>query len=176
MVNNAGIGARGDFADISLTRLRNIIDINCSALVALSQLFIQHYNKTGLGTLINIGSSAGFQPLPFMAVYAASKSFVQSFTLAIMGEKVAKRSNINIILIDPSGVDTNFQAAAGVKKNSDESLLSANDVAKITVEAAYSGRREIIIGQSGRAMAFAARILPRIVQIRLWANLMSKLR
>ena len=176
MVNNAGIGARGDLANIRLSHLRNIIDINCSALVALSQLLVHHSKKTGFGTLINIGSSSGFQPLPFMAVYAASKSFVQSITLAIMGEEMAKKSNIRIILIDPSGTDTNFQSAAGVKKNANESLLSADDVAKITVEAAYNGRREVIIGKSGRAMALVSRILPRMVQVRLWTKLMSKLR
>ncbi|MFC1867380.1 SDR family NAD(P)-dependent oxidoreductase [Thermodesulfobacteriota bacterium] len=176
MVNNAGIGVRGDLDSISLSRLRNIIDINCSAVVALSQLLIRQSKKSGIGMLINIGSSSGFQPLPFMAVYAASKSFVQSFTLAIMGEEVTEKSNISIMLIDPSGTDTNFQAAAGVKKNANENLLSPDDVAKIIMDSSYGGKREIIIGKSGQVMSIMARILPRMVQVRLWANLMSKLR
>lgn len=175
MVNNAGIGVRGELTSINLDRLRKVIDINCSTVVALSQLLLQHSKKSGVGTLINIGSSSGFQPLPFMSVYAASKAFVQSFTLAIMGE-VSRDLNISIMLIDPSGTDTNFQAAAGVRKNANESLMSADKVAKIIIESACCGRQELIIGRSGQAMGLLSRMLPRMVQVRLWAKLMTKLR
>jgi len=175
MVNNAGIGARGDLANIDLSHLRKIVDINCSAVMALSQLFIRHSQMSGNGTLINIGSSSGFQPLPFMSAYAASKSFVQSFTLALMGE-VTRESSIRVVLIDPSGTDTDFQAVAGVKKNADESLLTAEKVAKITIESVYKGKNVVIIGKSGQAMAVISRILPRMVQSRLWSKLMTKLR
>lgn len=175
MVNNAGIGIRDDFVNIELSRLRNVVDINCSAVMALSQLFLRHSQKSGCGTLINIGSSSGFQPLPFMATYAASKSFVQTFTLALMGE-ISRRSNVRVILIDPSGTDTGFQVAAGVKKSSDENLLSTEKVATIIIESVYRGKNEVIIGRSGQVMALIARILPRTIQARLWAKLMSKLR
>lgn len=80
---------------------------------------VHHFNKVGVGILINIGSSAGFQPLPHMAVYSANQVFVQYFTLALAGECL-EQSGIRVRLTDPSGVDMGFQSNAGVKKNPGE--------------------------------------------------------
>lgn len=175
VVNNAGAGVRGRVGDLDPAVHRSVESLNCAALVDLSALAIRHFRRVKVGTLINIGSSAGFQPLPYMAVYAASKAFVRSFTLALAGE-TADCPGINVVLVIPSGTDTSFQAAAGVNKSPGEKLLTPDDVARGVVSVAYRGATEITIGRSGRAMALAARVLPRTLQTRLWTSLMAKMR
>lgn len=175
MINNAGIGLRGNLEDIDPHQLQKLIEINCSAVASLSQLFVRLARKSCCGTLINIGSSSGFQPLPYMAAYAASKAFVQSFTLALIGE-LKNKSGVRIVLIDPSGTDTNFQVKAGVKKNPDEKLLSPDRLAGEIIRSVYRGKVETVIGFNGRLMALLARFMPRNIQARLWARLMIKLR
>ncbi len=172
MINNAGIGVRGETVELDAARVHQVIDVNCSALVTFSQLFLRHTARSHVGTLINIGSSSGFQPLPFMAVYAASKAFVQSFTLALMGE----RDGARVVLVDPSGTDTGFQAAAGAAKPANERLLSADTVAQMAIESVYRGRQAVVVGRRGQAMALVSRLLPRTAQVRLWGRLMASLR
>jgi nucleoside-diphosphate-sugar epimerase len=175
VVNNAGIGARGASDVIDPSVLRAVEALNCSALRALSGLAIRHFKQAGTGTLVNIGSSAGFQPMPYMAVYGASKSYVQSFTLALAGE-VAGEKGISVVLVNPSGVDTGFQAAANVRKNPGERLHSADEVAAVVVDSGERGSLCKTIGLRGRLMALLGRVVPLGLQVRLWAQLMDKLR
>jgi uncharacterized protein len=175
LVNNAGIGARGETAEMDPDHLRAMLDINCQAVVALSGLAMRHFRLAGAGTIVNIGSSAGYQPLPYMAAYAASKAFVQSFTLGLAGEARAMRG-VRVVLVDPSGTDTGFQSAAGVKKSAGETLLTPDDIAVAALDAVERGATMVTVGRSGKAMALAARIIPRRWQPRLWARLMTKMR
>ncbi len=175
VVNNAGIGARGADDAIDPSVLGAIEALNCSALRALSGLAIRHFKKAGTGTLVNIGSSAGFQPLPYMAVYGASKSYVQSFTLALAGE-LASEERIAVVLVNPSGVDTGFQAAANVRKNPGEKLHTADEAAAVIIDSGQRGLLCTTIGMRGRAMALLGRFAPLGLQVRLWAHLMEKLR
>ena len=175
VVNNAGIGARGDNDAIDPDVLWTIEALNCSAMRAISSLAIRHFRQAGAGTLINIGSSAGFQPMPYMAAYGASKSYVQSFTLALAGE-VTTEPRIAVVLINPSGVDTGFQATANVLKNPGERMLSADQVAASIVESAERHAICKTIGMRGRLMALLGRVIPLGLQVKLWALLMQKLR
>jgi short-subunit dehydrogenase/SAM-dependent methyltransferase/dTDP-4-dehydrorhamnose reductase len=175
LINNAGIGDRGALAESNPSKMRAMVEVNCNALVALSSLFSKQTRLTGVGTLVNIGSSSGFQPLPYMAVYAATKAFVQSFTLALAAELRGKGA-VRVILIDPSGVDTGFQNAAGVKKSPGEKLLTPEIVASEILKAIATQKELIIIGKSGKMMELLSRILPRAFQARLWAYLMAKMR
>lgn len=175
MVNNAGIGARGKIAEIDADLERRIIDLNVTALTRLSSMALKRFNHAGTGTLINIASSSAFQPLPFMATYAGTKSYVQAFTRSAVGEYLDNR-HILIMTVNPSGTDTGFQAGAGVKQNTDEVLLDPVTVAEKIVTAAYARRSEITVGRTGRVMSLLARILPVTMQIRLWRHLMAKLR
>lgn len=175
VVNNAGIGARGRVDDLEPQVHRTIEELNCGAVVDLSALAIRHFRRVGVGTLINVGSSAGFQPLPYMSVYAASKSFAQSFTLSLAGE-VANEPRIAVRLFNPSGADTAFQETANVKKNEGEKLLSPEEVAAALVRAGHAGKLSVTIGRTGRIMELIARLLPRGLQVRLWTRLMGKLR
>jgi short-subunit dehydrogenase/SAM-dependent methyltransferase len=175
VINNAGIGVRGNLAEVPLERLQAMVAVNCTALTAISRLALRHFLDAKRGTLVNIASSSAFQPLPGMSAYAASKSYVLSLSRGITGE-VRDLPQVRVLTVSPSGTDTGFQAAAGVKKNPNERLLSAEEVAAQIICAAQAGREEIIIGRSGRAMACLGRLLPARWQISLWRHLMQGMR
>lgn len=159
VINCAGIGVRGIVGEADSGREDQVLQVNVGAVVRLSRLALRHFMAESNGTLINIASSAGFQPMPFMAVYAASKAFVQSYTRSLIGE-FRQHRNIHIMLINPSGTQTAFQASSGVQTNPGESLLSPENVAHEIVSSVYLRRREVTIGRMGKAMKFLARVLP----------------
>lgn len=175
LINCAGVGARGAVADIDDSREDLVIQLNSKAVIRLSRLAIRHFRAPGRGTLINIASSAGFQPLPFMAVYAASKSFVQTYTRSLAGE-VREQPGIHVMLVNPSGTATAFQGVAGVKTNPGEKLMAPQEVARRIVAASYARKLELTIGPRGQTMRLLARLLPVRLQVRMWAKLMNSLR
>ena len=83
LINNAGFGSMGDFARLDLARELNMIDLNVKSLVDLTYLFLGPMRRRKKGTIINVASTAAFQPVPFMATYAATKAFVLSFSDAV---------------------------------------------------------------------------------------------
>lgn len=175
VVNNAGIGATGFTADLSYEKLAAIEAVNCAALTALSRMALEHFRRGKGGTLVNIASSAAFQPMPRMAVYAATKAYVWSFSHALRQEMLAALTG-RLTTIAPSGTASGFQDAAGVRKPEGEKLLTVEDVARRTVVAAELGEATCIIGRSGRIMALMARLLPVNVLARLFFRLMTKMR
>ena len=82
LINNAGFGSMGDFTTLDLDRALNMIDLNIRALVDLTNRFLAPMRERKSGSIINVASTAGFQPVPFMATYAATKAFVLSFSTA----------------------------------------------------------------------------------------------
>jgi short-subunit dehydrogenase len=179
LVNNAGIGKRGYSESISPADASGIVTVNCSAPVQLSNAAMASFVQNGKGTLINIGSSAGYQPLPYMAAYAASKAFIIRFTQALQGELAARgipSSPVEVILASPSGTATNFQKSAGVKDDDAAKLLRPDQVAAAVVNRIGKGSCSIIIGTSGKGMALAARFMPSGIQIKLWESLMRSMR
>ena len=172
VVNNAGIGVRGLLTDVPFNRQQMVIELNCTAATFISRLALDNFRRAGHGMLINIASSSAFQPLPYMAVYAASKAYMLSFSRSITGE-VLDLPGVHVLTVSPSGTATNFQSAAGVKQDPEEKLLSPEEVAAQILHAATRRKAELIVGNSGRMMSFAGRILPVALQIRLWRQLMK---
>jgi short-subunit dehydrogenase len=113
LINNAGIGSGGDFTAIPLQSELNLIQLNISSLVALTHLFLPQMQSRRSGTVVNIASMTSFMPVPYMAVYAASKAFVRSFTQAITEE--CKPEGVHVLLFSPGLTKTNFNASAGIK-------------------------------------------------------------
>ena len=114
LINNAGFGSGGDFAMLGLERELEMINLNVCALVALTHRYLQQMRERRGGTIINVSSAAGFQPLPFMATYAATKAFVTSFTEAIAEEN--RPYGIQIMALCPGSTKTNFFAASGIDR------------------------------------------------------------
>jgi short-subunit dehydrogenase len=110
LVNNAGFGNHGFLATVDPTRLDSEVAVNVAAVVSLTRAFLPQLLSNGNGALVNVASTAGFQPVPRMAVYGATKAFVLSFTQAIWYE--AKGSGLKVTALCPGPVDTEFVEVA----------------------------------------------------------------
>ncbi len=106
LINNAGFGDYGAFSDRSLFKQLEMVQLNITVLVELTGLFLPVMQKQGSGGIINISSIAGFQPLPYMSVYAATKAFVLNFTEALWAEN--KQSGVNILAVCPGATESEF--------------------------------------------------------------------
>lgn len=161
LINNAGFGTTGRFDRLPLEREIEEIELNVSALVALTRLFLPSMIERGRGTIINVASTAAFQPIPYMATYAATKAFVLSFTEAVSVE--ARATGVRIMALCPGPVRTEFQAVA---KNENALMpsfayLEPESVVREALAAAERGSRVRINGVMNRAGAVAARLFPR---------------
>lgn len=114
LINNAGFGSAGDFSSLPLDKELEMIDLNIRALVAITHRYLQRMRELGRGTIINVSSTASFQPIPFMATYAATKAFVTSFTESLLEEN--KPFGIRIMAFCPGSTKTNFFAASNIDR------------------------------------------------------------
>ncbi len=101
LINNAGFGSMGDFLQLDLERELEMVDLNIKALVALTYLFLGPMRERGRGSIINVASTAGFQPVPYMTTYAATKAFVLSFSDALWEENRAY--GVSVMALCPGG-------------------------------------------------------------------------
>lgn len=175
VINNAGVGARGHVSELGYARQREVLDVNCGALLFLSQLALDHFRRTGAGVLVNIASSAAFQPLPSMSVYAASKAFVLSYTAGLWAETKGMPGVI-VLAACPAGTATGFQAAAGVKTGDGKELLSPEDVSARILKAVSKNRCAALIGGSAIVMWTMSRFLGPRASALVWAKLMARYR
>lgn len=165
LVNNAGFGANGAFAGMSLARQMDILRVNVNALVELTGLFLPSMIQRRTGGVLNVGSVAGFLPGPYMAVYYASKSFVQSFTEALAVELVG--SGVTVSVLCPGPTETNFGNVARAGKarlfKPARFKMSATEVARTGHEAFRRGRVIAVPGWTNKMAVFSMRIGPRAV-------------
>lgn len=167
IINNAGAGLNGAICDLDAGDQLSIIDLNVRAMSAVVFAFLPKMLTRGSGGIINISSMAAFLPGPYMAVYYASKAYVQSFTTSLRDE--VKDSEITVMSVCPGLVDTNFQARAGVdtKRFSYKLMqpLSANEVAQTAWYGFKAGNRQVVPGIINQIAVVAAKILPDFVLI-----------
>lgn len=161
LVNNAGFGAFGRFAEVDPAVSLNMIDTNVSALTRLTAAVLPGMLARGAGRVLNVASTGSFAPLPFSAVYGATKAFVLSFTEAV-GEEL-KGSPVTITALCPGPTATRFFERA----NWDGSRLfqgtisTAEAVADQGVSAMNAGKRVTVVGFANLLMIFAIRLAPR---------------
>ncbi|MGN0477062.1 MAG: SDR family NAD(P)-dependent oxidoreductase [Ruminococcus sp.] len=115
LINNAGFGIFGEFAEVDLDRELQLINTNITSLHILTKLFLQKFLKVDKGRIINVASSAGFLAGPLMASYYASKNYVVRLTQAIFEELRREKSNVHISCFCPGPVKTDFNNVAGVR-------------------------------------------------------------
>jgi short-subunit dehydrogenase len=161
LVNNAGFGTNGRFHQLALERELEEIDLNITALVALTRLLLPPMIERHAGTIINVASTAGFQPLPYMSIYAATKAFVLSFTSALAGELVG--SGLRVLALCPGPVATEFQSVAKNEHGRTPRIafVSAERVVAEGIAAAASGRTVHIPGLLNFIAAQTTRFVPR---------------
>jgi hypothetical protein len=177
LVNNAGFGHQADFARSPRERMIEMVRLNVEAVVDLTSRFLTPMVERGRGSVINIASTSAFQPLPGSAVYAASKSFVLSFSEAIRTE--LRGSGVTVTAVCPGPVRTEFMATAEVPGVEDRTpgivWMSAEDIARQAVDGAANDKRVVVPGLLNRAGALAGQHSPRAVALpligRIWRNL-----
>lgn len=157
LINNAGFGKFGEFKKYDLEIDLNMVNLNIYSLVALTKFYSQSMKKGD--KIINIGSTAGFQPVPFMAVYGAGKSFVVDFTLAINQEIQEPQ----IVLFCPGETQTEFQQVAHRPKSSvfRGKIPTAYEVAKYLFEETNKGKTLIIWGKYNKFLLFIQKFLSK---------------
>lgn len=105
-VNNAGVAGLGDFSKTDSDRFSEVISVNVGGVVSGTRIALEHMEAKGGGTIINMGSIAGFVPAPYLTAYSASKHAVVGFTRALREELRLKQSNVRLVLVSPGFVDT----------------------------------------------------------------------
>jgi short-subunit dehydrogenase len=176
VVNNAGFGAAGKFHEGDEQRLADMVRLNCEAVTVLSRHFLPGMRERGRGGIINVASTAAFQPVPYMAVYGATKAFVVSLSAAMHEE--ARGSGVRVMALCPGPVPTGFQAAAGVKLDvvpgQAITAMTAGDTVRRALEA-YADRKDVCVpGTANSIGAVASKVLPRGLVVRAMAELMRR--
>ena len=163
LVNNAGFGLLGAFTDLPIEKQLNMIDLDVSALVYLTHLFLAQAPEKA--KILNVASLAAFQPGPFMGVYYASKAFVLSFSEALAEE--LKGRKISVTALCPGPIATGFWKASGSQKISKKSWPSAAKVARAGYWGMKNKRRIVIPGLAGKLLAAANRFSPRRLVVKI---------
>lgn len=170
LINNAGFGSMGDFARLDLESELKMIDLNVRALVDLTYRFLLPMRERQSGRIINVASTAGFQPVPFMASYAATKAFVLSFTEALWEEN--RRHKIRIMALCPGVTDTNFFAASSMKRPPARTSQTPDQVVDTALRAFKRGKSSVISGWTNLVMTESERVLPRKLVLRTMGAVM----
>jgi uncharacterized protein len=171
LINNAGFGLTGAFADQPADRVIEMLALNIVALTRLTRIFLPEMRARQAGGIINVASIAAFLPGPYMSVYYASKAYVLSFSEAIAHE--LRGSGVVVTALCPGATKTEFQEVAGM---TDTPLLrrlsmSSREVARLGLAGHRAGKTVVITGVGNKLTPFAARLVPRGVMARLAASL-----
>jgi len=172
LINNAGFGSMGDFAALDLARELNIIDLNSRALVEITHRFLQPMRGQKRGTIINVASTAGFQPVPFMATYAATKAFVLSFSEALWEEN--RPHGIQVMALCPGVTDTNFFQASRMDRPPARVSQTPEQVVDTALRALKRRKGSVISGWTNLLMTESERLLPRSVVLRTMGAVMRR--
>lgn len=172
LVNNAGFGALGPFAELGVARQAEMVQVNVAALTHLTRLFLPGMIERGRGGILNVASTAGFQPGPFMAVYYATKAYVISFTEALHDELAGR--GVTASCLCPGPTDTEFVAVAEMEgaRMFKRRPMTAVRVAEIGYRAFRRGKLLVVPGWLNWLGAFGGRFAPRSVPrgIARWLN------
>ena len=163
LINNAGFGDFGEFAACNWEKQLQMINLNITALAYLTRLFLPEMIKHKYGKILNIASTAAFQPGPTMSVYFATKAFVLSFTEALANE--VKNSGVTVTALCPGATATGFQTAAALDSSNlfKGSVAGSKQVAEYGYKAMMKGKTVVVQGLMNQIMAFSVRFAPRNV-------------
>jgi short-subunit dehydrogenase len=171
LINNAGFGRWTQFHGADEQVYRQMLALNINAVVELTHCFLDDLRVRGHGGVINVASAAAFQPMPYLAVYAASKSFVLSFTEALDGEY--RRHGIRCLALCPGATATNFARVAGARVE-DKLPARPGDVARAGLDAFARGRSSYVTGIGNYLLTLLPRLLPRAWAINITARMFER--
>lgn len=162
LVNNAGFGDWGAFTDTSWERYEKMIALNVTTLAHLSHLYANDWKGRRKGKILNVASTAAFQPGPMMAVYFATKAFVLQLSEALNHE--LRKEGITVTALCPGPTSTHFGEESGMKASQlvkSVKIASARSVAQLGFNAMMKGKPVAIHGMTNKLVPFAIRFLPR---------------
>jgi short-subunit dehydrogenase len=159
LINNAGYGKGGEFTELSFEVQASMMRLNVNTVVELARLYLPAMRQRKRGGVINLGSTASFQPVPGMAVYGATKAFVLSFSEALAQE--VARDNVRVMALCPGGTATGFQATAQVWEEQRDSMPTPDEVVRDGLAAFDRGKVFFVHGARNRLLTFLVRLAPR---------------
>jgi short-subunit dehydrogenase len=169
LVNNAGFGTYGRFLDADPEAEVGQVRVNCEAVVAVTHAFLPAMVRRGRGGVITVASTAGMQPLPYQAVYAATKAFARSFSDALAVE--LRGTGVRVLTVNPGPVSTEFQEVAGYRSSEDTfgvpGRVGPRQVVAEALAAYDRGRASVIPGRTIRWFMRVNQPAPRAVKLRV---------
>lgn len=160
LVNNAGFGVYGNFIERSMQKYAEMIALNIESLTALTYHFARQMVDAGKGRILNVASTAGFQPDPYFAAYGASKAYVISLTEAL--HKELEGSGVTVTVLSPGPTRTEFmdRADMGHTKLFDRGVMKASEVAAAGFQGMMQGKLHVVPGWKNRVMTFLSSVTP----------------
>lgn len=172
LINNAGFGTFGNFTETDINKELEMIDTNIKAVHLLTKFFVKDMEKNNFGYILNVASSAAFQPGPLMATYYATKSYVYQLSAALYYEQKKKKTNVHVSVLCPGPVDTNFNNVAGVKFG--VKPLKSTYVAKYAIDKMFKNKMLIIPGFKMKCAKFFGRFVPTKLMLSIAYNIQKK--
>ena len=167
LVNNAGFATYGLFAEIDLKAEQDMMQVNMVTLTHLTKLLLPGMLQRGRGKILNVASTAAFQPGPLMAVYYATKAYVLSFSEALAEE--LRGSGVSVTALCPGPTRSGFQERAKMQQSRlvQGEIMDVDTVARAGYQGLIGNKRIVIPGGQNKLLAFATRLLPRNLVTRL---------
>jgi len=160
LVNNAGTGIYGLFSESNLEEQLNALQLNIMTLTSLTHLFLPSMIKSGKGKILNVASTAAFQPGPLMGCYFASKAYVLFFSEALANE--LRGSGVTVTAFCPGPTRTNFQSRTGTEDIRESiMMMNAKSVAQIGYKGFMMGKTVVVPGLMNKILVFLVRFFPR---------------
>lgn len=172
LINNAGFGSFGKFDETDLMKELEMIDLNIKAVHILTKLFLKDMKKKDKGYILNVASSAGFQPGPLMATYYSTKAYVLRLTTSIYEELRRDKSHVVVSVLCPGPVKTNFNNVANVKFA--VKALTSSYVAKYAIDKMFQEKLIIIPGFYMKAAYFFGHFIPTKLMLKIIYNTQTK--
>jgi len=173
LINNAGYGLSGSFEKYPSTEHLDVMKINMNVPVELTSLLLPVLHRQPKAYIVNIASSAAYQAVPGLSVYAAAKAFILRFSRGLRYE--LRNTNISVTTVCPGATDTDFPNRAGVgikaQKAAAKLNMSAGKVASLAIQAMYAEKAEVITGFINKAAVFLVWLLPKSIAEKAGAGL-----
>jgi short-subunit dehydrogenase len=175
LINNAGFGDFGLFAETDWNKESEMINLNISTLTLFTKLYLQDMVKRRSGKIMNLASTAAFQPGPMMAVYFSTKAYVLSFSEALSNEVSSK--GVSVTALCPGPTTSGFQTAASMDNSklfNNKNLPTSKEVAKYGYYAMIKGKTVAIHGIMNNILASSIRFVPRTVVLKISRTILEK--
>ncbi|MFC4402551.1 SDR family NAD(P)-dependent oxidoreductase [Gracilibacillus xinjiangensis] len=169
LVNNAGFATHGYFEEQNLLRNHDQMMLNVVALVELTHLFLPEMLKNRSGAVINVASTAAFQPNPYMAVYGATKAFVLSFTQALWEEN--RKRGVQFLTLCPGSTETAFFEALGTNDAVVGKKVTPEHVVEVALHSLGTSRSYVIAGRKNYLVSQLNRLVPKKVMLQMVSRL-----